>query len=168
MRIDILLIATVLLSTFAASDANACSPMRGYKIVKPVSYPYREDFIPPPPHVVVEKLTRGFDDGNPGSCSDGGSLMLVVDDRPHPDVIGYTFRIRSGSFPDDVFPDAVLAPVDLGHGKLGFTFWWLDWLQGQRRSVPIDVTVEVRRVAGSGKESEPLLLHILHPGAEGI
>src|SRR5690606_29702979 len=100
-----------------------------------------------------------------GSCSDAGILTIVTEDRPHPEITGYLFRVTSGSFPDVVFPDAVVAPIDFGNGERGFRFVWLDLPSGQRKVKKIDATVEVSLVSRSGRKGPPKIFHIVHQGS---
>ena len=145
-----------------ASHADGCW-LEGYEAAQILSYPFKEDFVPRRPNVAVLDLKRGYDDGDSRSCADWGVLVIVADDRPHPDVAGYSFRLRDGRFPGE-FPDQAVIPIDLEHGKRGFRFAWREHARENRGARPIDATVEVRLVSHNGKEGEPLLLHIMHPG----
>lgn len=157
-------VSIALMALLAFGDAQACSFARGYEIVRPKTYPHDKDFVPPAPIGSVKALKRGFNDGDGASCSDAGILTIAIEHRAHPEILGYSFRITSGSFPDAVFPDAVLAPIDLADGERGFRFIWLDVPQNRQKAERIDATVEVRLVSRSGEESEPRVLHIMHEG----
>lgn len=158
-------VSMFLLALLAVDEAQACS-IQGYEVVKPHSVPSGKDFTPSPPEVSVKALERGYDDGNPGSCSDAGVLTIAIDNQPSPGIAGYVFRVTNGSFPDAVFPVAILAPVDIGDGERGFRFAWLDLPHEQRRIQKIDATIEVRLVSRNGTEGKPKLLHVLHLGSE--
>lgn len=103
-------------------DADACSFTRGFEIVKPQAHPQQPNFHPPAPRVSVKSVKRGYDDGNFGSCSDARIIEIVTEDDAHFEVLGYTFAVVEGGFPDDVFPDAVLAPIDFKKVGRGFRF----------------------------------------------
>jgi len=109
------------------------------------------------PYIELDRLQRGYDDGNYASCSDAGRLVFFVE----PDLdIGYKFSLAEGSFPDLVFPEFPVQPVSHTPGEIRFV--WLDFQGGPVE--PIDVVVEVRAVSAAGARSDPVTIEISDPG----
>lgn len=163
MRAISIIALLLVLALPGGSHALDCARWTAYEKATPLAYPFNVDFVPPRPDVAILKLERGFDDGDRRSCPRFGALTIIANDRPHPDIAGYIFRVRDGSFPDP-FPDKPVIPVDLEDGHQGFRFEWGEATEGGRGPAPIDMTVEVRLVSHNGKEGPPLLLHVMHPG----
>lgn len=156
----------LLLSGFPSS-AVACDFPYGWELGPPPLTPALEGEIPPDaPRIEVLSLERGFNDGQPFSCSDAGILTLVVRGPDSGRRAGYLFELVESrdAFPDQVLPDLVIAPIELGDGLKGFRFVWLDLPHGQRTLSPVDVVIEVRLIVRPGLVSEPTRVEVKHPG----
>lgn len=163
-------VALGILATIGANTADACSFARGYEVAKPPSrfLVGRETPAPRPPHVSVHSLRRGYGVPDGGSCNDAGTLTVRLEGPIDPNIAGYTFRLVDGAFPDSIFPEAVIKPIDLGDGILGFRFVWLDLAQGSTDLASINATVEVRQISNDGAEGDATLLYVLDPGGSSL
>jgi len=158
-------IAIVVFVNAFSAEAPACSFPPGFQSVVPtpiLGEPVGE--IPEPPKISVAELKRGFDDGNGASCSDAGVLTLRVSRTEGESIAGFLFKLESGDFPGCTLPDGYVMPVLLIGGGRGFQFVWLDLPWGSHTLKPIDATISVRQLSFGGHLSEPVLLHISHPG----
>lgn len=152
-------ILAILTFALLSAEAIACFPPRMHTTV---DYPTgffvpRESFTPAPPRVSLLWVKRG-DDSHP--CSHYGSLEFELDERIHPDIAGYKFRLASGWLPEDALPDAIVRPADLGdqHGR--FRFHWTDVAISSKH---IHAVVEVVAVARDGVEGRPTSIIVKSP-----
>jgi len=154
----------VFVNAFSA-ETLACSLLSGFQSIVPtpiVGEPVGE--IPGPPKISVEKLKRGFDDEDGASCSDAGILTLRVSRTEGESIAGYLFKLENGDFPGCTLPEGYVLPVLLTGGGRGFQFVWLDLPWGSHILKPIEATISVRQLSFGGHLSEPVFLHISHPG----
>jgi hypothetical protein len=149
--------AVLALCASFAAPAAACSFAPGYAAFPPPSR-LRPTMVPAPaPEVIVERIDRGYADGNRASCSDAGILVLKVPS----DALGYRFELVAGTLGDDVFPAGYVRTV--AKGVLRFV-----WLDGERDwQESIDVLVKITTMSSNGVPSEPKVLRIRHPGGVG-
>lgn len=162
--------AVVAIVLCVTDTAVACSFAPGYEIVQPPSgfLVERESFIPAAPRVSLLSLERAYGVADGASCNDAGILTVLLEGGTHPDIAGYEFRVVSGSFPDEVLPEAIIMPVDIGNGMRGFRFVWLDLMVGSDHLEPITVEIKVRQIARDGVEGEPASLFINDPGGSSL
>jgi hypothetical protein len=134
--------------------AFACTFAPGYQAFR-VAPVLRPTLVPATaPTVTVESIERGYDDGDGGSCSDAGILVLKVPS----DSVGYHFEVVAGGFDDVVFPQGYVRTVEPGRLR----FVWLDGDHDWQESV--DVLLRVTTISSDGVPSEPQVLRIRHPG----
>jgi len=144
-----------IVGAFAAQPAFACSFGPGYEAFRVAPRVLRPTMtLAPAPDVAVETIERGYDDGNRGSCSDAGVLVLTVPS----DALGYRFELVAGSLDDEVFPDGYVRTRE--RGRLRFV--WLDGEQDWQES--IDVLLKITTLSATGVVSEPTLLRVRHSG----
>ena len=162
--------AIITMALGATNAAVACSFGPGYEIAKPPSgfLVQRESFVPQPPRVSLLALERAYGVADGASCNDAGILTILLEGGTHPDIAGYAFRVVDGVFPDGVFPEAIVLPVDIGDGMQGFRFVWLDLAVGSDELAPIVAEIEVRQIARNGTEGEPASLFINDPGGSSL
>lgn len=159
-----LVLVAALLVTFLSSDAFACSFAPGYRTFELSSTrPLNSGPTPTTPSLSVHTIKRGTDDDNFASCSDAGVLTIALSDPEAAKNLGFLFELESGSFPDKVLPDEIVAPIELDDGTLGFYFVWLDLSTGRRNVEPIDVKVSVRAVSQTMVEGSKFFLDIRNP-----
>lgn len=140
-------------------DSSACSFAPGYRTFELISTQPPNSGPPPiTPGLSVHSIERGTDDGNFASCSDAGILTILIDIPEPARNLGFLFELESGSFPDKVLPDEVVAPVDLGDGLLGFYFVWLDRPAASSGVEAIDVRVSVRAISPTMVEGPKVFL----------
>ena len=150
--------------TFLSLDAFACSFAPGYRTFELSSTrPPNSGPTPITPSLSVHSIKRGTDDGNFASCSDAGVLTVSLNDPEAAKNLGFLFELESGSFPDKVLPDEIVAPIELADGSLGFYFVWLDLPTGRSDVKPIDVKVSVRSVSPTMVEGTKVMLDIRNP-----
>ena len=156
----------VLIILLLSVETMACSFAPGYQLFR-----FSETELigtgeaPYAPAITVGSIKRGFDDGNPASCSDAGILTLVVEGYDPGDRTGFLFRLDAGSLGGTEFQDEILAPIELEKGVFGFRIVWLDWVKGQRTQTQISATLGVRAVSDTGVESEEVLVQVEHAGS---
>jgi hypothetical protein len=144
-----------IVGALAAQPAFACSLGPGYEAFGAgltLSRPTM--MLAPAPDVTVETIERGYDDGDGGSCSDAGVLVLTVPS----DALGYRFELVAGSLEEDVFPSGYVRTRE--RGRLRFV--WLDGEHDWQES--IDVLLKITTLSATGVVSEPTLLRIRHSG----
>ena len=152
------------LVTLISLDALACSFAPGYRTFELSSTrPPNAGPAPSTPSLSVHSITRGTDDGNHASCSDAGVLTVSLNDPESAQDVGFLFELESGSFPDKVLPDEIIAPIELADGSFGFYFVWLDLPAGSSDVAPINVAVSVRAVSPTMVESAKVFLEIQSP-----
>jgi hypothetical protein len=143
-----------IVGALAAQPAFACNLGPGYEAFGAGPTLLRPTMtLAPAPDVTVETIERGYDDGDGGSCSDAGILVLTVPS----DALGYRFELVAGSL-DDVFPDGYVRTRE--RGRLRFV--WLDGGHDWQES--IDVLLKITTLSATGAVSEPTLLRIRHSG----
>lgn len=153
-----------LLLAFLSSNAFACSFPPGYRTFELSSTrTLNSGATPTTPSLSVHSIKRGTDDGNFASCSDAGVLTVSLSDPEAAKNLGFLFELESGSFPDKVLPDEIIAPIELPDGSLGFYFVWLDLPTGRSDVEPIDVKVSVRAVSPTMVEGSKVVLDIWNP-----
>jgi hypothetical protein len=148
-------IVVAALGVLLAESALACSFTPGYE-------PFRIEAVvrrptPAPaaaPAIEVERIERGYDDGDGASCSDAGIFVFRVPS----DVLGYRFEIVAGGDDGHVFPDGFVRTREPGRLR----FVWLDGESNWQES--IDLLVKVTAISSLGVVSEPALLRIRHSG----
>ncbi len=159
-----LALVAALLATFLLSDAFACRFAPGYRTFELSSTrPPSSGPTPTTPSLSVHSIKRGTDDGDFASCSDAGVLAVSLNDPEVANNLGFLFELESGSFPDKVLPDEVVAPIELADGSLGFYFVWLDLPAGRSDVEPINVKVSVRAVSPTMVEGSKVILEIRNP-----
>lgn len=159
-----LTLALTLLVAFSSLDALACSFAPGYRTFELSSTrPPNLGPTPTTPELSLHEIKRGSDDGNFASCSDAGILTISLDDPEAAKNLGFLFELESGSFPDKVLPEEIVAPIELADGSLGFFFVWLDLPAGRSDVEPIEVKVSVRAVSPTMVEGSKVYLDILNP-----
>jgi hypothetical protein len=148
-----------IVGAFVARPAFACSVGPGYEAFRVVPKLLRPTMtLAPAPDVAVETIERGYDDGDGGSCSDAGVLVLTAPS----DALGYRLELVAGSLDDDVFPDGYVRTRE--RGRLRFV--WLDGEQDWQES--IDVLLKITTLSASGVVSEPTLLRVRHSGGARV
>jgi hypothetical protein len=159
-----LTLVTALFAILLSLDTFACSFAPGYRTFELSSTrPPSSGPTPATPSLSIQSIKRGTDDGNFASCSDAGVLTVSLNDPEAAKNIGFLFELESGSFPDKVLPDEIVAPIELADGSLGFYFVWLDLPTGQSAVEPIDVKVSVRAVSPTMVEGSKVILDIQSP-----
>lgn len=162
-------IASILCFGCFAAAAHAqsfpgCDLPAGYERAEPPRPSVLSDNPDPGPQVRVELLRRGFDDGNPRSCSNVGVLTLVLD----PGSIGptevYSFEVAGGSLPSGLLPGGYVESVELGGNQRGFRFYWLDLAPDDDELAPLNGVIRIVRSTFAGVRSEPMVLNIADPG----
>jgi len=143
---------------FFSSSSFACSFVQMTE-----DFDIDAEFAPTPmtPNFVVEKIVRGSDDGNIGSCSDAGILTLKRKNSPE-NPTGYIFEILTGEFEDQLFyPEPVRATERFEQEGL-YKFVWLDGSNDEQE--PINIEVKIVALSKSGERSKPQILKVTHPG----
>lgn len=118
--------------------------------------------VPTAPKFSVREIHRGTD-GNFGSTSDAGVLVLVNELGPTPNQ-GYYFSIVKGHFEDALFTKKPVTPTEFADNAATFTFIWLDGASKEQEA--FNITVKIVAVSKSGKLSEPQLIEITHQGVQ--
>src|SRR5688572_18193559 len=151
-------IVVAALGVLLAELGFACSLTPGYEPFPIESAPRRPTPAPAAaPAIEVERIERGYDDGDGSSCSDAGILVLKVPS----DALGYRFEIVAGSGAG-VFPDGFVRTRE--RGRLRFV--WLDGESNWQES--IDLLVKITTISSLGVISEPALLRIRHSGGTSV
>ena len=158
-----IVLITALLAIVLPADGFACRFAPGYGPYQPSSTRMPSSGPPPAIPDLSFSIKRGTDDGNFASCSDAGILTFSLGDSAAASKQGYLFTVESGTFPEHVLPDVVVAPIALDDGSLGFYFVWLDLPAGRRRVEPIDAQISVRAVSPTMVEGPKLFLNIRSP-----
>lgn len=159
-----LALVAALFVTFLSSDAFGCSFAPGYRTFELSSTrPPNSGPTPTTPGLSVHSIKRGMDDGNFASCSDAGVLTISLSNPEAAKNLGFLFELESGSFPDKVLPDEIIAPIQLADGSGGFYFVWLDLPTGRSAVEPIDVRVTVWAVSPTMVEGPKIVLDIRNP-----
>lgn len=122
-----------------------------------------EGMPPAKPDFIVKEIKRGHDDGNPGSCSDAGILILKRETPPE-NSTGYLFGITAGEFEADIFDASPIKAVERNEKEGLYNFVWLDGASDWQE--PIDITVKIVTVSKTGQKSEPQMLKVMHPGSK--
>jgi hypothetical protein len=118
----------------------------------------------PGPEVYIESLRRGFDDGNPRSCSNVGVLTLVLDPRTITATEVYSFDIAGGTLPAGLLPNGYVESVDLGAEQRGFRFYWLDLAPDADELAPLDGVIRINRTTYAGEPAIPMVLEVVDRG----
>ena len=148
--------------------ANACSFLPGYNVGEPFSdVKIPKGVIPKPPVISKFTITRGYDDGNGGSCSDAGILRIVLGKSEGVYIQSYEIRVASGSLPEHLIPEFFITPIRFASGEQGFDFYWLDMPQGSTELKVIDAVLEIRQLTYGGRLSEPSYVRVINLGTSG-
>jgi hypothetical protein len=111
----------------------------------------------------VEGVHRGTDDGNHGSCSDAGSIVLKLKNIPTIEQ-GYISELVEGTFEDTLFSDKAITLVDFLEEKDKYYFVWFDGNSEEQEA--FDIKIKLTAVSESGINSEPQYLNVSHPGVQ--
>ena len=165
------LVALGAVALAAASQAQAqripgCAMPPGYERAQPPRLSAAQTQLRERPLILIDSLRRGFDDGNPRSCSNAGVLTLVISETDRAPTEVYSFEIAQGSLPEGLLPSGYVEPIDIGSGRQGFRFSWLDLRAGSQMLASIDGVIRITRVSFAGERSEPLLVPIIDAGGE--
>ena len=93
-------------------------------------------------------------------------LTLAIGETDTAPTEVYTFELAEGSLPDGLLPSGYVEPIDIGSGRQGFRFAWLDLRAGAQTLAAIDGVMRITRVSFAGERSEPLLVPIIDAGGE--
>ena len=148
--------------------AFGCSFPPGYESAQPPRINAAQTELLPGPRIYLESISRGFSSGNFDTCSDSGSITLIIDPRDVSPTDLYAFEVADGAFPDAVLPEGYVEPVELASGETGFSFHWLDLPPGAQELQPIDAMVRINRISWAGELSTPMLLRIESPGGAPV
>ncbi|TAP41294.1 hypothetical protein [Alteromonas sp. KUL49] len=151
MQIKFLLFCTL----FFCGHACACSFAPGYDFVRPSSV-QNGNVIPLKPIVSVVSVHRGTDDGNGGSCSDAGMIVIKFEESNSPNKTAYRFKVLDSEFFSEVLPKEEVTYTSYNRSKREMYFVWFDL--GESRPETIGFTLELTAVSASGKESEPVVV----------
>jgi hypothetical protein len=160
MKIKILLLYALLFS----SKSIACGFAPGYELPR-LSSIYETDKVPVKPVVSVISIHRGSDDGNGGSCSDAGIIVLRFEDDNSINETAYRFKVFDSSFFSEIFPSDAVTYTSLERNKREMYFAWFDL--GQSRPEKLDFKLQIVAVSASGKESEPELVVVSESSKNG-
>ena len=98
-------------------------------------------------------VQRGVDDGNGGSCSDAGTIVVQFKDANPVHKTEYRFKVLDNELFSDIFPDEPIAFTGFYRNNREMFFVWFDL--GKTRTEKLDFSLEVTAVSLSGEESEP-------------
>ena len=154
-RTGLAIVITVLCSL--SGHLNACSLL---PLLEAFEAPHTEAIAPITPNFKVAGIERGSDDGNLGSCSDFGFITFKLSGSYPPQ--GYIFERVSGEFEDRLFEPVAVKPSKFVNDNASFTFVWLDGSSNEQE--PINITVSIVAVNGTGERSVAQLLEVRHPG----
>lgn len=115
------------------------------------------------PSFKVDSIHRGTDDGNHGSCSDAGSIVLKLKNIPTIEQ-GYIFELVEGTFEDTLFSDKAITLADFLEEKDKYYFVWFDGNSEEQEA--FDIKIKITAVSESGIKSEPQYLNVSHPGVQ--
>ena len=144
------------ISLAVSASALGCSYGRGYNRINPeiVDRVSAEQGAPAEsPSGVSLELKRGYNDGDPASCSDAGILTIAFPESLPPKVAGILIHAESGHL-TEVFPQHFVLPIRRA-GRRVLRFIWLDW---PRQNLGQEVVV--RYLQRNGSLSEPLILEL--------
>ncbi|WP_105168164.1 hypothetical protein [Pseudoalteromonas sp. T1lg23B] len=150
----------VLILSLITFDALACSMMPTSKYFEVTGKGTTE---PVKPVFEVDGVHRGTDDGNHGSCSDAGSIVLKLKNVPTIEQ-GYIFELIEGTFEDTLFSDKAITLADFLEEKDKYYFVWFDG-NSEEQEV-FDIKIKITAVSESGIKSEPQYLNVSHPGVQ--
>ncbi len=158
----------ICLSVFAASGSAqsipGCVMPIGYERAQPPRASAAQNELLDGPRILIDSLRRGFEDGKPRSCSNAGVITLVIDPNDVSPTDVYSFEVASGRLPDGLLPSGYVEPIDIGSGRQGFRFTWLDLAPGDATLASIDAVIRINRISFAGERSEPMLLPIIDVG----
>ncbi|WP_218398525.1 hypothetical protein [Alteromonas lipotrueae] len=123
------------------------------------------DEIPTKPIVSVVSVNRGSDDGNGGSCSDAGIIVLRFEDDNSINKTSYRFKVLDSNFFSDVFPSEAVTFAPLKRNKREMYFVWFDLAESSPEK--LDFKLQIVAVSASGQESEPELVVVSENGENG-
>jgi hypothetical protein len=156
--------ATTFAPQSAAQNIPGCAMPPGYERAQPPRLSAAQTQLRERPSVLIDSLRRGFDDGNPRSCSNAGVLTLVINESDTAPTEVYEFDVAEGSLPQGMLPSGYVEPIDISSGRQGFRFSWLDLREGSDTLASIDAVLSITRVSYAGERSEPLLVPIMDAG----
>ncbi|RRS06942.1 hypothetical protein EAG18_19350 [Pseudoalteromonas sp. J010] len=152
----------VLILSLISFDALACSMMPTSKYFEVTGNGTTE---PVKPVFEVDGVHRGTDDGNHGSCSDVGSIVLKLKNIPTIEQ-GYIFELVEGTFEDTLFSDKAITLADFLEEKDEYYFVWFDGNSEEQEA--FDIKIKITAVSESGIKSEPQYLKVSHPGVQKL
>ncbi|MCG7561494.1 hypothetical protein [Pseudoalteromonas sp. McH1-42] len=114
------------------------------------------------PKARLELIKRGYDDGNGGSCSEDGYIKIRFGNENPIETTGYRLKVVSGTFDSHGVPDFEVMPRHHNFDENSLYIRWYDG--GDKVKEKIDFVLQIIAVSPEGKESEPYLLAIQHPG----
>lgn len=141
--------------------AGACSLAPGYEGYIPRPNIKPSLISPKVPKVTRARVRRGKFDETGASCSSAGSILVQLGGPNPVDQTGYKFRLISGSVHPGIFPNRVIMPLRNRYFYNAIVFHFGD---GYRVHKPLTAKIEVIAVSPEGKESEPLVFEVSHPG----
>ncbi|OBT09585.1 hypothetical protein A9267_20780 [Shewanella sp. UCD-FRSSP16_17] len=150
----------VLILSLFTFEALACSMMPTSKYFDITG---KDTIEPVTPVFELDGVHRGTDDGNHGSCSDAGSIILKLKNIPNIEQ-GYIFEIVEGTFEDTLFTDKAITLADFLEEKDKYFFVWFDGNSEEQEA--FDIRIKITAVSESGIKSEPQYLNVSHPGVQ--
>ena len=155
----------IFLSYFLSNQSWACSFIPGYAEPR-ISSVNTVNAAPYKPLVSISSIVRGRDDGNHGSCSDAGMIVLKFEDENSPSKTAYKLKVTDSDLFSDIFPSYPITFSSDGMRNREMFFVWYDL--GKTKNKALVFTLEVIAVSHSGKESESFELKInMKPAQSG-
>ena len=119
-------------------------------LVKPS---YGKSVVPKPPVLEVASISRGYDDGNGGSCSDFGVIELKV----LTDEVGYEITVNQPNEYKKIIPEGLYGAVKDG-SNFYIRFVWLEDLT--KKQERISIMLDVRAMSKNGQLSEQVQIKV--------
>lgn len=152
----------LLAATVPFCAAAACSVAPGFEPYSPDGSLAGE--APAIPDVRIGTITRGQDGTRPGSCADLASITFIVEATGEGGGTAYELQLSRGSLPQPVLPDGPVLAIEQDNGTHTITVTWFEYPVNPERSEALDALIDVRAVSPTGRRSEPVTLHLRHPG----
>jgi hypothetical protein len=95
-----------------------------------------------------------------------GVLTLELDPRSIGPTEVYSFELAGGTLPNGLLPGGYVRSVEIGDGRQGFRFYWLDLAPGATQLVPLDAVIRINRSTFAGVRSEPMVLDVVDSGGQ--
>ena len=150
----------VLILSLFSFETLACSMMPTSKYFEVTGQGTTE---PVTPAFELDRVQRGTDDGNHGSCSDAGTIILKLKNMPNIEQ-GYIFELVDSTFEDILFSNKAITLADFLVDKDKYYFVWFDGNSEEQEA--FDITIKITAVSRSGVKSDPQYLKVAHPGVE--